>query len=230
MASSGVTAYTYTRDQIINAALRKLVVLGEGVSANSAQLSTGAEALNLLTLELRALGMPVWARKQVVTTMVDGQQSYTISLIKPLKIYQAYRIDPSSAVKIDMEILADYDFNQLPGDSTGIPVNIAYQPLIDTGVMQVWPTPDATVLTTTTITLSYQAPFEVYVAGTDTPDFPGEWYNTLVYNLAVLLAPEYGIPTMDQTKLEQNADKHLNTVLGMSSEEGSVYFTPRIKY
>ncbi len=230
MASSGVYTFSYTRDQIINAALRKLSVLSEGQTANADQITTGAEALNLLVLELTTLGMPLWARKKVVTTMVTAQSSYTISLIKPLKIYQAYREVVAEGIHIDMEVLADYDFNLLPSDSTGIPVNCTFQPLVGSGVLQVWPTPDSTVPANTTVTLVYQAPFEVFVASTDTPDFPQEWYNAVVYQLALLLAPEYGIPIQDTSSLEKQAEKHLNTVLGFGQEDASVYFTVRKDY
>ena len=111
MASSGVTAYTYTRDQIINAALRKLSVLSEGVSANATQLSTGAEALNLLILQYQALGMPLWSRKVKTTTMVSGTSSYTLSSPKPLKVFQAYFTDATTNERRDIMNFATDDRN-----------------------------------------------------------------------------------------------------------------------
>jgi hypothetical protein len=226
MASSGVTAYTYTRDQIINAALRKLSVLSEGVSANATQLSTGAEALNLLILQLQPLGLPLWARKVKTTTMVSGTSSYTLSSPKPLKILQAYFTDATTSTRRDIMFVPDYDFTLYPPGSSGTPVAITYQPQVGSGTMKVWPTPDSTMAVGSTISVVYQAEFEVFTASGETPDFPQEWYNTLVYQLAVLLAPEYGIPTQDQSKLEQQAEKFLTTVLSMGSEDGSVMFQP----
>jgi hypothetical protein len=229
MASSGVTAYTYTRDQIINAALRKLGVLSEGVSANSAQLSTGAEALNLVTLYFQTLGMPLWARKERTVTLVIGTNSYNLSSPKPLKIYQVIRVDGTTEQETPMEILPDYDFNLLPPDSQGVPINVTYQPKVGTGAFKVWPTPDSSMITGTTIRVTYQAEFEVYTAGTDTPDFPQEWYQALVYATAVALAPEYTIPTMDQASLKKQADEFLVITLGLGMEDGSVYFSPRVR-
>lgn len=226
MASSGVTSYTYTRDQIINAALRKLTVLAEGVSANATQLSTGAEALNLLVLQLQPLGLPLWSRKLKTTTMVSGTSSYTLSSPKPLKIIQAYFTDGTTADRRDIMVVPDYDFTLYPPGSSGAPVAITYQPKVGNGTMKVWPTPDSSMATGSTITVIHQSEFEVFTAGSETPDFPQEWYNTLVYQLAVLLAPEYGIPTQDQTKIEQQAEKFLTTVLSMGMEDGSVWFQP----
>ena len=226
MASSGVTSYTYTRDQIINAAMRKLAVLSEGVSANSTQLSTGAEALNLLVLQLQPLGLPLWARKVKTTTMVSGTSSYTLSAPKPLKIIQAYFTDATTSDRRDIMVSPDYDFTLYPPGSSGTPVAITYQPKVGEGTMKVWPTPDSTMAVGSTISVVYQSEFEVFTLGTETPDFPQEWYNALVYQLAVLLAPEYGIPTQDQSKLEQQAEKFLTTVLSMGMEDGSAFFQP----
>lgn len=226
MASSGVTAYTYTRDQIINAALRKLTVLSEGVSANSTQLSTGAEALNLLVLQLQPLGLTLWSRKTTTVTMVAGTSSYTLSAPKPLRILQAYRRNTADQTNVDVEILPDYDFNLLPPSSTGVPTSVTYQPKVGQGILKVWPTPSSSMPAGTTLYVVNQSEIEVFTAGSETPDFPQEWYLTLVYQLAVMLAPEYGIPREDRSALEKEAEKYLTTVLGLGMEDGSIYVRP----
>lgn len=226
MASSGVTAYTYTRDQIINAALRKLSVLSEGVSANATQLSTGAEALNLLILQYQALGMPLWSRKVKTTTMVSGTNTYTLSSPKPLKVFQAYFTDATTSERRDIMLVPDYDFTLYPPNGTGAIVSCTYQPKVGNGTLKVWPTPDSTMATGSTLSLVYQAEFEVFTAGTETPDFPQEWYSTLVYGLAVALGPEYQISPQDLSSIEKQADKLLNTTLAMGLEDGSMTIQP----
>lgn len=226
MASSGITAYTYTRDQIINAALRKLAVLGSGVSADSTQLSTGAEALNLLVLQYQALGMPLWSRKVKTTTLVSGTSSYTLSSPKPLKIFQAHFTDATTSERRDIMLVPDYDFTLYPPLATGSVVSCTYQPKVGNGTLKVWPTPDSGMAVGSTLSLIYQAEFEVFTAGSETPDFPQEWYSALVYGLAVSLAPEYGISPQDISAVEKQAEKLLNTTLSMGMEDGSVYFSP----
>lgn len=226
MASSGVTAYTYTRDQIINAAMRKLAVLSEGVSANATQLSTGAEALNLLVLQYQALGMPLWSRKVKVTTLVSGTSSYTLSSPKPLKVFQAYFTDATTSERRDIKIDPDYDFTLYPPNGTGSVVSCTYQPKVGNGTLKVWPTPDSTMAVGSTLSLIYQAEFEVFTAGSETPDFPQEWYAAIVYGLAVALGPEYGISPQDISAIEKQADKLLNTTLAMGLEDGSMYLMP----
>ena len=40
---------------------------------------------------------------------------------------------------------------------------------------------------------TYQPQFDIFKNNTDNPDFPPEWYETLVYNLASRLGGSYGM-------------------------------------
>lgn len=232
MATSGITIEELTRDELINAALRKIGVVGEGTSANATQLSEGAEALNSLLLEYQTLGMPLWKRTELAITMVAAQSTYTIGVGQtinqafPLKITEATMQVTGSGSEIDMEIKPRYDFNLLPTNSTGTPVCISYQPFINYGVVSVWPTPDSSLPAGSTVTITYQKPYDVFTAGTQTPDFPQEWQNALIYGLALVLSDEYGLPLPDKQWLEKQAEKHLNTALSFGTEEGSISFYP----
>ena|SRR3990167_7718111 len=232
MTTSGNTIFQLSRDDIINAALRKVLVLGEGQTANATQLTTAGQALNAIVATFQALGMSAWARKELAITMVSGQRDYTIGIGQaiaqpfPLHIYQAVLNIPSSDSQIDVTVMARHDFNLLPSTSGGTPVNATYQPFINYGVLSVWPTPDTSTITGTTVTITYQAPFEYFVAGTDTPFFPQEWANALIYALAVSVAPENGLPIMDRKDLKEDARVHLDTVLMNGAEDGSIFFGP----
>jgi hypothetical protein len=230
MTTSNVTILELTRDQIINAALRKLVVLGEGQTASAAQILTAQEALNNLVAEYRTLGMSIWARKQQNITLVTGQKTYsmgvgqTINIPYPLKIYTANLLQPPAFdTKIIVNPIAFPDFELLPNGSIGVPVNYNYQPKINMGDFRVWPTPDAGVLPGTIIQITYQAPFQYFTAATDTPDFPEEWKNALVYGLAVLIADEMGVSLQIRQWLDSQAQKHLATALSAGTEEASFY-------
>ena len=233
MATSGTYVYQLSGDELINAAFRKLLVLGEGQSANANQLITGRQALNTLVATFRSLGMPLWARKELAITMVSGQRDYTIGIGQtinqpyPLHIHEATLQIGTDLSNIDVTMMARSDFNLLPSTDGGTPVNATYQPFINYGVLSVWPTPDASTVANTTITITYQAPFQYFIAGTDTPDFPEEWYNALIYGTAELLAPEAGLPPTDRQTVRKEAAEHLATVLSNSQEDGSVFFQPQ---
>lgn len=230
MSTSGITVSQLSRDDIINAALRKLMVIGEGQVANATQLTSATQALNSLVAEFRTLGMSIWARKTANITLVNGQQVYTlgvgqsINIPYPLRIYTADMIQsPTFDTKIMMNQLSFNDFSSLPDVSTGAPVNFVYQPKVNVGLLTVWPIPDASVPAGSQIRIEYQSPFEYFVTGIDTPDFPEEWGNALIYQTALLLADEFGVPEGKKSWIEKQADKHLMTALNGGTEEASLY-------
>lgn len=231
MTTSNNTIFEVSRDTIINAALRKLGVLGEGVSANSTQLSVGAEALNLIVAEFQTFGMPLWSREEYLLVLNPGQQLYTfgigqeINIPFPLHIQQALLEVPPYTTQIDIGLLSSYDFRLLPNGSRGTPVNLMYQPKINYGELSVWPTPGTSVPTGTHIKLIYQAPFQYFDSGTNTPYFPQEWGNALIYQLALNLSDEYTIPEQKKAFIEKQAEKHLSSALSFGTEDGSLFFS-----
>jgi hypothetical protein len=74
------------------------------------------------------------------------------------------------------------------------------------------------------IVLSAQYYPDDFDAASDNPEFPIEWGNTLVWNLAAELASEYGIPEKEQGRLWQIAEFKLNELLAHDTENASVEF------
>lgn len=232
MATSGVTILTLSRDDIINSALRKLGVISEGQTASASQITTASVALNAMVAEYRALGMALWKRVDYNLTLISGQNTYVFGVGQavntpyPLHVYQARFESPPYDTQIDVNILSFPDFNLLPNGSMGITVNLNYQPGNNLGTFRIWPTPDASVPALSRLVLTYQVPFDVFVNATDTPDFPQEWGNALIYGLAILLSDEFNLPTQRQTWLEKQSDKHLAMALSNGVEDGSFYLQP----
>jgi len=232
MATSNNTIWQLTRDEIINAALRKISVVGEGQSANTTQLSEGAQALNAIITEFATLGMPLWKREELGITLVPGQKEYEIGIGEtinhpfPLKLYQANLALTGSSTRLNMQILAHYDYNNLPVSTSGTPVQVTYQPMNNVGVLSVWPEPSTSVPTGSQIILTFQRPFDVFTSGTETLDFPQEWAHALIYQLAHVLSDEYALPLEDRRWYEKQAEKRLSTALAIGTEDGSLFFYP----
>jgi hypothetical protein len=230
MATSGSYDWKLNRSQVITAALRKLAVLPSGGSPSTAQLSDGGDALNAILKAFHADGMPLWVMTSKSFTVTSGTSSYTIGISQtinapqPLKVVQATRtLTGQSAVPMD--IYNQYDFNQLPNLSTvtGTPVNLYYQPLMDTGTIKLWPVPNDS---TTSITVYYQRPFQDMDVAADDLDFPNYWTQAIIYNLAWALAPEFGVPPTDRNILAQEAKFWKDEALSYGTEEGSLFFQP----
>lgn len=230
MTTSAIYSVQYSRDDILNAAARKLGVLADAQVLTPTQLIAGAMALNQVIALLRAKGMPLWARANYTMTPVATVSSYligtgqTLNTPYPLKLLQAYRLS-SDGTRIDMDIESSYNFNQLPTNSGGIPIKVTYHPQVNIGTLRMWPTPDTTI-TGTTITLVYQRPFQYFVNSTDTADFPEEWYLPLVYNTAMVLAPEWGVPIGDRNMLMGEAKMFTDEALSMGTEDASLFIQP----
>ena len=223
MTTSSTYSYQLTRNEIIQSALRKLGVLAEGQTPSTQNYSDGAMALNTVVAQLKAIGMPLWARSEY--TFTPTTNSYTIgtgmtlSTPFPVKLLQAFRTD--TGAKIPLEIVAREDFNILPTSSNGSPIKINYQSFVNYGTISLWPTPTST--NTATITLVYQRPYQYFTTSTETMDFPEEWYNAIIYHLAVRLAPEWGVPLPDRQMLLQEAKMYTEDAMSVGQEDGSFF-------
>lgn len=215
-----------TRNQIIEAALRKLSAISEGQTPSAQNYTDSQIALNMILSQFRALGMPLWARTEYTFTPITASYSIgsgqTLDTPFPVKLLQAVRTD--NGTRIDMDLVPKEDFNILPATSTGTPLKVSYQPNINSGTIYLWPTPLNT--NTSTVTLVYIRSLQYVSSATDTIDMPEEWYQALVYALAVSLSPEWGTPLPDRQWLEKQADKALVTAMGVGEDIGSVFIQP----
>ena len=233
MPTSGSYNWTLNRDQVITGALRKLAVLPSGGTPSTNQLNDATEALNALVKAFQADGMPLWAVTHYDFTTTAGTNSYTIGIgqtlntVAPLKVFQAfYTLENGN--NIPMNVYNRYDFNMLPQSPSyeGNPVNLYYQPLVDTGTITLWPSPSTS---TTTITIHYQRPYQDMDSASDAFDFPAYWMQALIFNLAWTLSPEYGIPPVDRDKLAAEAKYWKQEALSYGSEEGGLFFQPDLR-
>lgn len=229
--TSGVTTNQLTKNQFIEAALRKLNVIAAGSSPTSEDYTNATFALNALLGEFRALGMPIWARNEYTFSLTSSTSTYnigtgfTLNTPYPIRILQAWRNDTGNSTRIPIEIVPNFNFNLAPVSSGGSPIQLTYQPKINYGTIQVWPTPDTSAASNSTITIVYQRPTEYVSASSDTMDFPEEWYGAIIYALAVRLAPEWGIALPDRQMLKKEADEYLQNALSNGGEEASFYFS-----
>jgi hypothetical protein len=231
MTTSGNTIYQIGRNQLIEAALRKLGALAKGQTPDTQDYNDASVALNMLVAQFRSIGMPLWARKEYTFNPVAGQQVYQIGFGKafntpyPLHVLQAFRQDSGSDTKVTMEVIPNYNINLYPTSSGGTPIQLSYQPFVNYGEITVWPVPDS-FSTSSTITIIYQSPFQYFDTSTDTMDFPEEWYLAIVYNLASILAPEWTIPLDDRKLLAAEAKKYKEMAEENGPEDGSLFIQP----
>ncbi len=79
MASSGSYNFSVQRDNIINAALQHVGMIGEGETGTSSQISEAALLLNMIVKLREADGMPLWALKRGYILPFSGSSSISTS-------------------------------------------------------------------------------------------------------------------------------------------------------
>lgn len=232
MATSGVTTFSMTGDQIVNAAMRKIAVLGDGQSPSATQLSNATQALNVMLKSFTVKGMPLWVMSEY-SLALTATRTYTfgigqtVAIPAPLKVTQVVRVDADADSQVPLNVRTHYDYNLLSaGSSEGPPTTYWYEPLNQTGVLHVWPTPDTDSIANQTLKIVYQKPFQDMVSGADTLDFPQWWHEAIIYGLAWRLTGEYGVPLQDRNTIKQEAIYFLEEALSFGTEEGSLYLQP----
>ena len=224
MTTSANTSYESNRDNIIKAALRKCGVLSEGETPTTESITNCSQALNNIVVRFATLGMPLWKRTELPITIVATVKDYTVA--NSLKAPQVILKDTTGGVQYELLPKSRYDYNKLPRNTNGTPVHFTFNPNLENGTLTIWPIPDATAASTKSIVVVYQKEFDGFFAASDTPDFPSYWTDALTYELAVNIAPEYGVPLQDRQALRQEAAVYLSQAQGYGDEEDSLFITP----
>jgi hypothetical protein len=228
MSTSGDTSWVLTRDNIINAALRKIGALSLGQSPSSTEISNATLELNALIRLLQTDGMPLWKRTETNVSIVAGAATYTIS--NATKIPEVYLVSSTGTTRYPMTEKSKYDFLALPNSNGSLPVHWYATPTLTDYQISIWPTPDTDAASNYTLTVISQKKFDDFVNATDNPDFPAYWMDALIYGLAVRMAPEYGLPLMERQHLIKEYEMYKEAAQGYGDEDGSFYIQPERRW
>ena len=152
--------------------------------------------------------------------------TYTTKIVRPLKIVDAQRYNIASQIDTSLgDLLARGDYQALPNKTQSGTINqVFYDPQLTLGYLFLWNPPSAI---TDLIKFTWYRPIQDFDAAGDNPDLPQEWIDALVYNLALMMAPEYDTP---RDKIDgpfgigAMAVKYLDDVAGFDREAESVFF------
>lgn len=226
MATSGDITWELNRNEIIEAAYRKLGIPGEGNTLTATQYSDAAQALNAIIALAVTDGMALWKRTTMSATPSTTSQEYTI--VGAVKVAQVVYHDTVSGTRYELEGKVLNDFYRLPAGTTGNPVSWMWQPSITGGTLSIWPFySDATTVANVELLVTYQKKFDGFDATTtDTLDFPSYWLQAIIYKLATSLAPENGIPINDRGLLMQEAKLYWDQASDYGDDDGSLFIQP----
>ncbi len=234
MATSGSTDYNQTRNEIISDSLQLLGVLGSGETATANDITLCSNFLNKMIKSWQGQGIHLWKESEGTITIVADQYQYTLNssnyptIGRPLNITSC-RYHYSDGLERKMKKFGRSQYNELPNKSTseGASTIFYYSPQLTSGELYVWPVPQETA---DSIIISYVKSIEDFDAAGDNPDFPQEWLECITYNLAVRVAPAFGI-TLSRVNPDiiQIAQTTLAELNAWDSEEGSIHITPNYR-
>jgi len=187
---------------IIKGALRELEAIGAGESPSPDEYADAVDCLNAMLLNWQADESFVNNLALQTFTLTAGTVEYTIgptgdfvTLTRPLRILSAYITLDST--DYPMEILGIGDYYKINNKDavTGPPCYLFYQPTGTVGTITLWPGPD----TAYGLSIQVQPEFVPYANQDTALGVSTEWYDAMIYNLAVRLAPQFGVPLKPST-------------------------------
>jgi hypothetical protein len=240
------STYNLDRDQIITLALRKIGILEIGDVPDPATIANASMSLNLFIKHMSTDGLKMWKNSELVIPLISGQTQYnlggstsalmydtqapTVAITdKPLKIIQGFYRNNQSTPPVDVPVLllSKQEYNVLGSKySTGTANSIFYDPKKLTGILSVYLTPDVNAQTNLELHVVAQLPLNDINSATDMADFPNEWTNCLVWNLADQLALEYGIPMNHRQEIGTRAMMYKTQLSDWDVEATSTFFAP----
>lgn len=168
------------------------------------ELADGLEALNSMLAHFSAIGtmIPAVTREQFTTS--SGVEIYTvgeggaIDTEWPDSIEAAVVVEDGIEYPIRPFSAKDYAYT---GDKTddSRPLALYYERTYPLGRFLLWPAPDAAY----TIKLYSKKPIGNFTSYSEEVELPPEYHSMIVYNLAVELAPEFGIDNINQIVMQK---------------------------
>lgn len=149
--------------------------------------------------------------------------TYTTKLMRPLRILDGFtrQIQGNDVphLLIPRENYNRFGVKTSPGTS----IQTYYDVQENVGHLYVYPT---TQDVTQQLFIEFQKPIDDFVNSTDDFDFPQEWCEALVWNLALRMAGDYTIPQEKLSFIASMATQFFKRLDGWDQEVGSVYLQP----
>ena len=240
------STYTISRDQIISLALRKLGVLEIGAVPDTDTIDNASMSLNLLIKQFSIEGLKLWKNSELIIPLTTNQSTYilggstsalmydslnpTVAITdRPLKVIQGFYRNNSVSPYIDIPVMviSKQEYNVIGSKfSTGTANTIFYDTKKLNGVLYVYLTPDVNASTNMELHIVAQLPLDDLSTALGIPDFPNEWMNCLVWNLADQLSLEYGVPMNSRQEIAMRAGTYKTLLTDWDVEAASTFFAP----
>ena len=205
-----------TAREVIKAAMRLLSVIDPNEDPTPIEYTNGLEALNLL--------VGYWGTQSLVSqintrnshTLTPGTAYATIGTgaagdtACPTKIISAYI--RSSDIDTPLEIITQEEYAAIPDKTaSGTPEKLSFERTGSSGVIYLWPVPDAA----DTLLIESTKPYTAYTLD-QALGLPAEYERAAKFSLALELAPEFAV--MPNNAVVVMAQESLATIRAINSQ------------
>jgi hypothetical protein len=183
-----------TARRIVKKALQKNGVLTMGEEPSAEMANDGLDALNAMLSSWSNDSMLIYARVRETFPLSANVGTYTIGpaktfdTIRPMFIVDAFV--RQNTVDYDMSVVPDEVYDGIiVKTQNGIPDLLNYSNEYPTANIRLWPVPSTAYI----LSITSEKELSQFTLD-DEVDLPPGWELALIYNLAILIAPEYGQP------------------------------------
>lgn len=152
--------------------------------------------------------------------------TYTAKITRPIEVIAARRYNVISTHETPIDLAARLDFREYPRKREAGSINtLFYDKQWPLGVFNIWQVPAAA---TELVNFTWRRPLEDFLVSQTaaTGDFPPEWVDPVVWNLAAMYLPKATIDEASARRIEGNAAQFLFDVMGADRDHESVFFQP----
>lgn len=186
---------------IVNRSLRLIEALSAGASPTTDESNDVLTACNAMLDAWRTEDLMCYALREESLTLANADASYTIgaagdlNTTRPLDIEAAWIVVDN--ISHPVRIITDGEYAAIPDKTVSgdWPKKANYKASYPLGTLTVWPVPNAT----RTMKLLTKVPFSA-LALVDTLAVPPGWEDAIVSNLALRIAPEFGIAPAQEVR------------------------------
>ena len=234
MALSNSTDFNMTAGNIITKALKNCGIGLNGETPTAQETNDALESLNILIKAYSRKGLKMFLTGNQSITLVASQSNYTlgpvgadVTMDRPIEIQSAYRRNSNNNDTI-MTMFSREEYRSLSDKtSSGPPINLYYDPQLDSSEINVWPVPTTSDASEYTVEISYRKAADDADATTDDLEFPPEWYRALIWNLTEEEMESYDLPDEKQRRIKAKAKMTLKDAESTDiGENTSVFFQP----
>lgn len=229
-ASTELIRGTLTADAAA-AATSLSVDTDEGTTANSDAIGIELDSGNIFWTTISSGGgtSTLTIASGLTTAAASGNRfyAYTAKAQRPVKIIEGWIVGSTSQNRRPLRVVAESELKNTGNLTTESEIiNISYRPLLTDGQLQFWPRfQDGAQY----LELRAQYGYDDMDATTDTLAFPQTFLLAIVYNLANLLAPEYGYPMESRMALKGEAGQFMTDAFDSIAEMTSIRILPQME-